>query len=116
MHVTCYNAYFKEKIGLIRPNIGAPSDCGNCNWLTFERNEWIGIFMVLGFCGCHSETKFLWTIFAFKYYITSMYTGNVTEVAAARKWFCYLAGEVCDNLPDYKLGMTGNEQIRNKIL
>lgn len=56
-YVLCYNASFKEKIGLIRPNIGVPSDCGNRNWLTFECDEWIGIFMVLGFCGCYFRNK-----------------------------------------------------------
>lgn len=29
----------------------------NCYWLTFERDEWISIFMVLGFCGCHFRNK-----------------------------------------------------------
>ena len=58
-----------------------------------------------------SETKFLWTIFAFKYYITSgVYSDMSRALRPLAKWFCYLAGLFAIISQFVNLGMTANER------
>ena len=56
-----------------------------------------------------SETKFLWTLFAFKYYITSTVYCNMSKTLRSfSKWFCYLAGLFAILSQFVNLGMTEN--------
>lgn len=56
-----------------------------------------------------SETKFLWTLFAFKYYITSaVYEDMSRTLRPFAKWFCYLAGVFAVISQFINLGMTEN--------
>lgn len=56
-----------------------------------------------------SETKFLWTLFAFKYYITStVYDELSRKLRSISKWFCYLAGWFAIVSQFVNLGMTEN--------
>lgn len=58
-----------------------------------------------------SETKFLWTLFAFKYYITSNVYSEMSRVLRPfAKWFCYLAGFFAVVSQFINLGMTGTER------
>ena len=58
-----------------------------------------------------SETKFLWTIFAFKYYITSdVYSDMSRALRPLAKLFCYLAGLFAIISQFVNLGMTENER------
>lgn len=58
-----------------------------------------------------SETKFLWTLFAFKYYITSnVYEDMSRALRPLAKWFCYLAGIFAVVSQFVNLGMTGTER------
>lgn len=58
-----------------------------------------------------SETKFLWTLFAFKYYITSMVYKEMSQMLRLlAKWFCYLAGAFAVISQFINLGMTGSER------
>ena len=58
-----------------------------------------------------SETKFLWTLFAFKYYITSSaYDDMSRALRPLAKWFCYLAGVLAVVSQFINLGMTENER------
>ena len=58
-----------------------------------------------------SETKFLWTIFAFKYYITSDVYGDMSRaLRPLAKLFCYLAGLFAIISQFVNLGMTENER------
>lgn len=58
-----------------------------------------------------SETKFLWTLFAFKYYITStVYEDMSRALRPLAKWFCYLAGVFAVISQFVNLGMTENER------
>ena len=55
-----------------------------------------------------SETKFLWTLFAFKYYITSDVYDEMSRVLRpAAKWFCYLACVFAVVSQFVNIGMTG---------
>lgn len=66
--------------------------------------SWFSVFIDL-----ISETKFLWTIFAFKYYITSdVYADMSTTLRSFAKWFCYLAGFFGIVSQFVNLGMTEN--------
>ena len=58
-----------------------------------------------------SETKFLWVLFAFKYYITSnVYDDMSRMLRPIAKWFCYLAGAFAIISQFINLGMTENER------
>lgn len=66
--------------------------------------SWFSIFVDV-----ISETKFLWTIFAFKYYITSdVYADMSIALRSFAKWFCYLAGFFGIVSQFVNLGMTEN--------
>lgn len=65
--------------------------------------SWFSIFVDI-----ISETKFLWTLFAFKYYITSDVYDEMSRVLRpAAKWFCYLAGVFAVISQFVNTGMTG---------
>ena len=56
-----------------------------------------------------SETKFLWTLFAFKYYITpTVYDELSRKLRSVSKWFCYLAGLFAIASQFVNLNMTEN--------
>ena len=56
-----------------------------------------------------SETKFLWTLFAFKYYITpTVYDELLRKLRSVSKWFCYLAGLFAIASQFVNLNMTEN--------
>ena len=58
-----------------------------------------------------SETKFLWVLFAFKYYITSNVYNDMSRILQPfAKWFCYLAGIFAVISQFINLGMTENER------
>lgn len=58
-----------------------------------------------------SETKFLWVLFAFKYYITSNVYNDMSRILRPfAKWFCYLAGVFAVISQFINLGMTENER------
>lgn len=58
-----------------------------------------------------SETKFLWTLFAFKYYITSdVYDEMSRALKPMAKWFCYLASIFAIISQFVNIGMTGPER------
>ena len=63
-----------------------------------------------------SETKFLWTLFAFKYYITStVYEDMSRALRPLAKWFCYLAGVFAVISQFVNLGMTENERYGIRV-
>ena len=65
--------------------------------------SWFSIFVDI-----ISETKFLWTLFAFKYYITSDVYDEMSRVLRpAAKWFCYLACIFAVVSQFVNIGMTG---------
>ncbi len=67
---------------------------------------WLSVFVDV-----ISETKFLWTLFAFKYYITStVYDEMSRGLRPLAKWFCYLAGVFAVMSQFVDLGMTENER------
>lgn len=58
-----------------------------------------------------SETKFLWVLFAFKYYITSKVYNDISRLLRPiAKIFCYLAGVFAIVSQFVNLGMTGTER------
>lgn len=73
---------------------------------------WFSVFVDL-----IAETKFLWVLFAFKYYITSnpyddrtVYNDLTRLVKPFAKWFCYLAGIFAIVSQFVNIGMTENER------
>lgn len=67
---------------------------------------WFSIFIDI-----ISETKFLWALFAFKYYITSTVYDEISRVLRPiGKWFCYLAGIFAVISQFVNLGMTERER------
>lgn len=58
-----------------------------------------------------SETKFLWVLFAFKYYITSNAYNDMSQMLRpGAKWFCYFAGIFSIVSQFINIGMTENER------
>ena len=65
--------------------------------------SWFSIFIDI-----ISETKFLWTLLAFKYYITSdVYDEMARVLRPIAKWFCYLACIFAVISQFINIGMTG---------
>ncbi len=68
--------------------------------------SWFSIFVDI-----ISETKFLWTLIAFKYYITSdVYDDMARTLRPLVKLFCYMAGVFAIISQFVNLGMTGSER------
>lgn len=68
--------------------------------------SWFSVFIDI-----IAETKFLWILFAFKYYITSdVYSDISRALRPLAKWFCYLAGLFAIISQFVNLGMTENER------